>query len=282
MGSKTKIEWCTATWNPIMGCTPISPGCRNCYARTMMARFAGQKGWPSSPGDITLFPERLEQPFRWKKPKTIFVCSTSDLFHGAVPFKFIASVFGVMASNPRHTFQVLTKRPSNMIRWFNGMKNRPINKSLMMLSEYQVDSFANPSMVETHISTEWPLPNVHIGVSAENQEMADERIPLLSNTPAAKRFVSLEPLLGPISLGDYLIDKTKYKLTIGNYPDGVIVGAETGKGKRHMDLDWARYLRDQCVSTNVPFFFKKDSDRNHELDGEVWEQMPCTHGTSQN
>lgn len=274
----TKIEWTDETWNPTTGCSKISAGCSHCYAERMSKRLAGRFGYPhDDPFRVTLHLERLEDPLHWKKPKKVFVCSMGDLFHESVPFNYIAAVFGVMAANPRHTFQVLTKRPKRMMEWFDCVEwstNRgkpPITK--------------NPSL-------KWPLPNVWLGVTAENQEAAEARIPWLIRTPAEKRFVSCEPLLGPIDFTHMKypeipipVDVLRGGVQNYAYPgfnsfcnaptiDQVIVGAETGPGKRPMDLGWARYLHNQCFQSKVPFFFKRDSDGNRELGGRRWEEMP--------
>lgn len=248
----TKIEWCDETWNPVVGCSKISEGCENCYAQTMLSRFKGSKGWPKD-DKVTLFPDRLEQPFKWKKPKSIFVCSMSDLFHEDVPFDFVCKVFKNIKLNPKHTFLILTKRPDRMLRF---------------LSEQYFD-IQSPN-------------NLHIGVSIENQQTADERIPLLLQCPAAKRFVSAEPLLEKVDLkriewpnkDGHRVDVLRFGYwdknigfvnhgdmydDYGNPIDWVITGAETGRGARPMNLEWARSLRDQCKAANVPFFFKKAS-----------------------
>jgi protein gp37 len=168
----TGIEWTDATWNPTTGCTKVSPGCAHCYIeRTPAFRIKGRQ-FVKGATDLQLHPNRLEQPLHWKKPRRVFVNSLSDLFHDAVPADFIGHVFAVMAMAPQHTFQVLTKRPERM---------------QMLLSDPPAD--VKP----------WPLPNVWLGVSVENQHFADERIPLLLQTPAAIRFISAEPLLGPVS-----------------------------------------------------------------------------------
>jgi len=240
----TKIEWATETWNPITGCTPISEGCKNCYAKRMAQRLAGRFGYPADdPFRVTLHPDKLDQPLRWKKPRRVFVCSMGDLFHEDVLEEWIDQVYEVIANTPQHTFQILTKRPERMARYIRIMSAA--------------------------------LPNVWLGVTAENQEQADKRIPVLLQIPAAVRFVSVEPMLEAVVIGDLLGDA--YSSMHGGFAPGidwVICGAETGSGARPMDLDWARDLRDQCVSAEVPFFFKRDSNGNRELDGQLWEQYP--------
>lgn len=262
MGDKTGIEWTDATWNPITGCTKVSPGCDHCYAEGIAHRFAGTKAYPNG-FDVALHGQRLEQPLRWQKPRRVFVNSMSDLFHDAVPDAYIASVFAVMAAARQHTFQVLTKRHARM-------------RSLLSSADFQ-DLFAQaylnlPARPGSRI--EWPLPNVWLGVSTENQQWADIRIPALLDTPAAVRFISAEPLLGPIDLHGPLESPnhrrhltywltgrpgwaTDGTLEIGPRLDWVIVGGESGPGARPMHPDWVRTIRDQCTESGVAFLFKQ-------------------------
>jgi len=258
----SKIEWTEETWNPIVGCTKVSAGCAHCYAERMANRLKamgrpeyqdvvnGNGRWT---GRVTLVPERLEQPLRWRKPRTVFVCSMSDLFHPKVPMYYHVNIWRAMADTPQHTYQILTKRP-------RAMRGR----------------------LEPLSQTFGVLPNVWLGVTAENQEAADERIPLLLQTPAAVRFVSAEPLLGPITLGgavDYYHGNA-YKPTL----DWVIVGGESGPGARPMHPDWARSLMDQCQSAGVAFFFKQwgGPHKDRMLDGRTWDEMPeVSHATHQ-
>lgn len=224
--ASTKIEWTNKTWNPVTGCTKVSEGCRHCYAERMAKRLAGRFGYPTDkPFRVTLHPERMELPLQWKKPQRIFVNSMSDLFHPDIPDDFIRDVFSVMQRANWHTFQVLTKRPQKMASYL---------------------TFADPAQPV--------LPNVWVGASAENQKAADERSPLLQITPAAVRFLSLEPLLGPV-----VIDHLEYSVKYGFKPliNWVIVGGESGPGARPMNPDWVRSIRDQCLAANVPFFFKQ-------------------------
>lgn len=230
--NRTGIEWTEYTWNPVTGCSSVSEGCKNCYARRMAKRLAGRHGYPESPHefDVTLHPGRLGQPLKWKKQRMIFVCSMSDLFHEDVPDEFIIEVFVKMGEAQQHVYQVLTKRPERML-------------------EFVVRSTWGAS----------PLRNVWLGVTAENQKAADERIPILLQTPAAVRFISAEPLLGEICLDGYLGDLIQLSDFDNHVGDGlnlVIVGGETGHGARPMHPDWARELRDQCQVANIPFFFK--------------------------
>lgn len=241
MSDNSKIEWTDSTWNPIVGCSVLSPGCTNCYAMRIAPRTEHlaiaddwtapgpltkpSKAGPVWTGNIRLIGRRLTQPLQWRSPRMIFVNSMGDLFHESVPDGWIDRVFAIMAACRQHTFQVLTKRAMRM-REYCG--TRPV------------------------------LPNVWLGVSAERQQEARERIPMLLQTPAAVRFVSLEPLLGPINL------------TSAIHLDWVIVGGESGPHARPMHPDWARSLRDQCAAAGVPFFFKQHGE---------WlsaEQVPAT------
>lgn len=248
MGDKTGISWTEATWNPVTGCTKVSPGCDHCYAESIAHRFDGTPAYPNG-FEVTLRPERLDQPLRWKKPRMIFVNSMSDLFHKDIPDEYIARVFAVMGLAKQHTFQVLTKRHGRM-------------RSLLS-SDYWHDTLFPEVLHEVAAGRDYevhnPLPNVWLGVSAEDQHWADVRIPALLETPAAVRFVSLEPLLGPISFRwaswAPVID--------ANHLDGlngigwVIAGGESGPGARPMEAAWTRSLRDQCAEAGVPFFFKQ-------------------------
>lgn len=247
--SKTKIEWADEVWNPMHGCSKISSGCDNCYAERMATnRLRGRHGYTKdNPFRVTMCPEKLEVPFRWKKPRRVFVNSMGDLFHENVPFSFIASVFNVIEANHQHIFILLTKRPARMLEFTKGFGN------LRLL---------------------WPLPNVWLGVSVENQETADERLPLLFDCRATRRIVSCEPLLCEIDMSVSSENAAMCCPICTPRLDWIICGAETGPGKRTMNLDWARSLRDQCLATGVPFFFKKNSVGDHELDGKIWEEFP--------
>ena len=261
MGDKSKIEWLDggASWNPITGCTPISEGCANCYAKTMTeTRLRGMFGYDKEdPFKITYHFNKLEQPLKWKKPRKIFVCSMGDLFHKDVPTGLILDIFGVITGADQHTFLILTKRPERM-------------KSFI---EY-INRFRTT-----------PLKNVWLGVTAENDRTADERIPILLDTPAAKRFVSVEPMLESVDILHYLPEydyRPTYEYYQKAYPncgkspiqikpglDWVICGAETGQNARSMDLKWARDLRDQCAESNVPFFFKKAGPNNTPIPDDL-------------
>lgn len=263
MGDHSKIEWTDATWNPVTGCTRVSEGCRNCYIeRTPAFRIAGRKFEHGSTG-VQLHPDRLGQPLKWKRSRRIFVNSLSDLFHEDVPDDFILECLTVMAIAKHHTFQVLTKRPHRMLELVSKWCAEDIYLYWHAFS-------GEPREIDS-----WPLPNVWLGVSIENQETANERIPLLLQTPAAKRFISAEPLLGPVELSGFVPSCACYEngephwdkptwqglftKTICDGPqlDWVIVGGESGPGARPMHPDWARSIRDQCQAGGVPFFFKQ-------------------------
>ena len=231
----TKIEWTDRVWNPVVGCTKVSQGCKNCYAERIYERFhPGQKF-----SVVHTLAGRLHDPLHWRKPRRVFVNSMSDIFHDDVSRYFILNIWQIMFHAPKHTFQILTKRPQRM-------------KDI--LSEWLPDAW------ELAFSKDYPgpLPNVWLGVSAEGQTWADERIPLLLETPAAMRFVSCEPLLGPVML-DYFLGDLPEDDDGAPYPgkvDWVIAGGESGPGARPMHPDWVRGIRDQCVGAGVPFFFK--------------------------
>lgn len=248
MGDKTGIEWTDATWNPVTGCDKVSPGCDRCYAETFAERWRGTRGHYFETGfDVQLRPDKLDLPLRWTKPRRIFVNSMSDLFHDKVTDEYIARVFAVMALADHHTFQLLTKRHGRMRSLLNSHE-------FGMMFQEAWENEPGPDGPEAY-SPPWPLPNVWLGVSAEDQKRADLRIPALLDTPAAVRFVSAEPLLGPIDLHGDPIGKDSV-FWIGHL-DWVIVGGESGPGARPMHPDWARSLRDQCVAAGVPFLFKQ-------------------------
>ncbi len=239
MSDKSKIEWTDATWNPVRGCTKISPGCKFCYAETFAERFRGVPGHPYEQGfDLRLVPEKLGEPFRWTKSKMVFVNSMSDLFHEEVPDSYVKQVADVMRTANWHTYQVLTKRSERLASM--------LKKSLR--------DFAN----ESHIW--W-------GVSVENRRHGLPRINHLRNAPAAVRFLSIEPLLEDLG-----------ELDLGGI-SWVIVGGESGAGARPMDAGWVRSIRDQCREANVDFFFKqwggtRKSLTGRKLDGRTYDAMP--------
>ena len=239
MSDRSAIEWTQATWNPVTGCTKVSSGCDHCYAETFAERFRGVAGHPYEGGfDLTLRPDRLEQPLRWLKPRMIFVNSMSDLFHEDVPKTYMQQVFEVMGRAQQHTFQVLTKRPGRMAS---------------IVRQVQPD----------------PLGNVWLGTSIELDRLV-WRADKIRDTPAAIRFLSLEPLLGPLPN----LDLTAI--------DWVIVGGESGPRHRPVDPEWVRDLRDRCIAENVPFFFKQWGGRTPKtggrtLDGRTWDDMPAVN-----
>lgn len=274
MKEKINLKWWDKSWNPMSGCTPVSEACENCYAKRIAHHYPDAFGGREKPFGIKLYRERLEQPLHWKRPRFIFVCDMGDLFHEDVEFGFIDGVLIIMALCKEHTFCLLSKRPKRMVEYFSGIKSATVAKL--------------------------PLPNVWLGVTAENQQRADERIPVLLSIPAAKRFVSIEPMLGPIVFTKEQLKKLSW----------VICGGESGPHARPMDPNWARDLRDQCQAAGVPFWFKQNgewllAEKSNELpgklevinaqlyrrvgkhaagrllDGKEWLQRPeVTHGTS--
>lgn len=274
MSDNSKIEWTDATWNIITGCSVVSPGCTNCYAmklagtrlRNHQSRAGltnDSRGGPVWNGEVRFNEQWLTQPLLWAKPRHIFVCAHGDLFHESVPFEWIAKVFAVMACTTRHTYQVLTKRPERMLKWFNSLRDDTLGYQYQNYIRFH-DSIGFwptsvrpaavwPQWTPNHgnrggydcCGPLWPLENVWIGTSAEDQQRADERIPLLLRTPAVKRWISAEPLLGPVTISS--IEKL----------DWVVVGGESGPNARPMHPAWVRSLRDQSLKANVPFFFKQ-------------------------
>jgi len=304
MPGKSEIQWCTDVWNPTTGCTRVSAGCDHCYAFTLHDRrhaayVAGAKLPPQYArpfSEVQLMPERLAVPLRWREPRRIFVDSMADLFHADVPDAFIAQVFTTMALVPRHTFMILTKRPQRMQRLLRDERFQEEIGALGWPNPLTGAQRAGP--------TPWPLPNVWLGVSVENQEAA-YRVDWLVRTPAAVRFLSCEPLIGPLDLAHWLPvptdDSTPYwgadcdetgcqaPATFTRpgrqFPtmirecrahvervDWVIVGGESGRDARPMHPDWARDLRDQCVEAGVPFFFKQWGEWT-EVDGPRCQRL---------
>jgi protein gp37 len=285
MGNHTEIEWTDATWNVITGCSVISPGCANCYAMrlagTRLRHHPSRKGLtvdrkagPVWNGEVRFNEQWLTEPLTWKRPRQIFVCAHSDLFHENVPDAWIDRVFAVMALAPQHRFQVLTKRAARMRQYVETRSGDTVYRNMAVIRTEQGGD-------EHHYRVDWPLPNVWLGVSAEDQARAEERIPDLLATPARVHFVSLEPLLGPIDLTaiklkgvvdpfDALVGATwnrppslnGARFFSGTHPredrakvDWVIVGGENGP--RPMHPNWAGSIRDQCHAVAVPFFFKQ-------------------------
>ncbi len=278
----SSIEWTDETWNPIAGCSPVSEGCRNCYAAKEAIRLGGNPNeliaakysgtaamrgvGPARravfTGKITFDERALVKPLSWKKPRRVFVNSMSDLFHESVPFAFIDRVFAVMAATPQHTYQVLTKRPERMAEYFSDPESR------RRVWNRRCDlGKPGPPM-------EWPLPNVWLGTSVEDQAAADARIPHLLRTPAAVRFLSCEPLLGPVDLTLVDFDGATGLHVLEHPPrqiDWVIVGGESGGGARGFNVRWARQLVDQCRAAGVAVFVKQLGAR--PFDTEASERL---------
>jgi protein gp37 len=234
MSAHSRIEWTSASWNPVTGCDQVSPGCAHCYAKTFAERFRGVPGHPYEQGfDMRFWPDRLELPLRWRRPKLVLVNSMSDLFHEAVPPEYIQAVFDTMVRADQHVFQVLTKRHDRL----------------------------------AELAPELPWPkNVWMGVSVENRRFV-KRADALRTVPAAVKFISAEPLLGPLT-----------GLDLAGI-DWLIAGGESGPRHRRADPDWVRLLRDQCLAEGVAFFFKQwggptPKARGRDLDGRPWNEMP--------
>jgi protein gp37 len=288
----TSIEWTNETWNPTTGCDRISPGCDHCYALTMAKRLKAmgsakyqRDGNPATSGPgfgITEHPGALDLPLTWRKARRVFVNSMSDLFHDGVSDEFIERVFAAMAMAGQHTFQLLTKRHGRM----RSLLSNPTFERNVRLKVEHYDE----SKVYRREVANWPLPNVWLGVSVDDQKRADLRIPALRDTPAAVRFLSCEPLLGPVDLSRHLglewFDSFGWgeemfaalNGQVGGGLNWVIVGGESGPGARPMDPDWARSLRDQCNAAGVPFFFKQWGEWRELLVGDYRGDQP-THPT---
>ena len=232
---QSAIEWTEATWNPVTGCDQVSPGCAHCYAKTFSERWQGIPGHHYEQGfALRFWPERLDQPLRWRRPRVIFVNSMSDLFHEQIPDDYIARVFEVMAAASQHTFQILTKR--------------------------------HDRLAQIAPALDWP-PNVWMGVSIENRRFM-HRADCLREVPAAIRFISAEPLLGPLEGLD--LSEISW----------LIAGGESGPRHRPVKIEWLRDLRDRCAAEDVAFFFKQwggytPKAGGRELDGRTWDEMPA-------
>jgi protein gp37 len=289
----SKIEWTDATWNVVTGCEKVSPGCDRCYAETFAERWRGIPGHHFENGfDITLRPERLDLPFKWRKPRKVFVNSMSDLFHKDIPTEYIAKVFAIMALTPQHTYQILTKRHGRMRSLLSDADfEKQVDRALLTMPEASNSKLTGRSWPLPKPG--WPLPNVWLGVSVEDQKRADLRIPALVDTAAAVRFLSCEPLLGPVDLTAWMPEghaawrcqgpdcRRFYSGPLQQHcpdcgreghwtgshtgngrPNGqpigwVIAGGESGHGARPMSPDWARSLRDQCQKAGVAYLFKQ-------------------------
>lgn len=346
MGDRTAISWTEATWSPFRGCSRISEGCRNCYAERIAERFSGPgqafegfaergRGWTRK---VELQLDQLAVPLRWKRGRRIFVSSMTDVFHESISNEEIAAVFGIMAAAPQHTFQVLTKRAKRMREWFEWVESTGYHPGHVLATALEdvskLDDSADPCLVDArwliglingvkgfaagpytedapNNSSRWPLPNVWLGVSVENQDAADERIPEQLATPAAVHFLSCEPLIGQVDLNrprcDYphhsemwgLADdeatpwcsecdseRSYYHwLHLDGGIDWVIVGCESGPGARPCEVAWLRQLRDQCEAAGVAFWLKQARYRDGEytitnrrpvpiIEGRIGELIP--------
>lgn len=232
----TKIQWTQHTWNPTRGCTPVSAGCVNCYAKRMAAwRFKDKEFKPK------IIEGRLDEPFRWQKPRLVFVGSMGDIFHHDIPTYFLHDLFATMAANQKHVFQLLTKYEDRMYEFLTS------------------DYFPNGFREDYGTQIEWPLPNVWMGVTGETQADLNRRAWKLLESPAAVRFVNLEPLLEPVDLnaGELICKIWRRGLTIGKYLDWVVVGGENGPGARECREEWVGDIYKQCVEEHVSFFFKQ-------------------------
>ena len=275
----TKIEWSQKVWNPVRGCTRVSPGCEHCYAERQSARFikpgqyahgfaertpSGGSRWT---GKLALIPEKLGEPLSWKQPALVFVNSMSDLFHERLSNRDIAAVFAIMAACPQHTFQVLTKRAARLPQWFDWLGDvAPVETLGRIAAAHTGRDFCDLSD-----GRPWPLPNVWLGVSVEDQKRANERVLDLLQTPAAVRFLSCEPLLGPLDLRSVGDEALKVNALNGGWEvprntashrqeprvHWVICGGESGPGARPMDISWMRSLQRQCEDAGVPYFAKQ-------------------------
>jgi protein gp37 len=257
MGSSSNISWTDATWNPVTGCTKVSPGCKNCYAELLFTRFGQKFGHQFD--QIRLHPDRLDLPLKWRKPRRVFVNSMSDLFHEEIPDTFLTRIFTVMANARDHQFQVLTKRPERMLTFMQalqwqaeiGLVNWPSPRllgPLAYLHKTELAQIADAHHIEQPLP-EFVAPNVWLGVSVENQATADERIPLLLKTPAAHRFLSVEPILERI------------KLPWDPPVEWVIVGGESGPHHRACEVAWISAIVEQCQLAGVKCFVKQDAHR---------------------
>ncbi len=343
MAEQTKIEWTDATWNPVTGCTKADRGCDNCYAarlaatrlknhpsRKGLARI-NSRGVAQFTGEVRFNEDWLDQPLRWRKPRMIFSVAHGDLFHPNVPDEWIDKIFAVMALCPQHIFQVLTKRPERMAEYLTRLADLGVSEASDKIAAAIEGDFCGYAFAasrqnnitifgggEPYISLKkWPLPNVWLGTSISDQDSANERVPHLLRCPAAVRFVSAEPLLGFVDLTAILCDGWGLYPLSGvrsdNSPpsgfsqgpsiDWVIVGGESGPNARPMHPDWARSVRNQCVRTGTPFFFKQwgeykpasnvarnrpllefsdgwtvkrvgKSSAGRLLDGQEWSQLP--------
>jgi protein gp37 len=313
----SRIQWTDETWNPVVGCTKVSAGCLNCYAETMAVRLRGMgkpqyleviehRNWT---GRINLVEDVLTVPLRWRKPRMVFACSMSDLFHPDVPFEYIDRVFAVMALCPQHTFQILTKRPERMAEYFASrdwgaevipaardafLSNRPGLMARLGEAYSHEDRVADCEILREEFERRggralpqgWPFANVWLGTSIEDQRSADERIPHLLRCPAAVRFLSCEPLLGPVGLRPPRIIDIQRTRRVGyvqawrirreGWIDWLIVGGESGPRARPCNVDWIRSIVEQCRAAQIPAFVKQLGSR------PVWSSSADPVGPGKN
>jgi protein gp37 len=295
----SEIQWCDKVWNPVRGCRRVSPGCEHCYAERQAHRFSGvgqpyegltklTKRGPVWTGVARFVPEMLDAPLRWKRPARIFVNSMSDLFHSDLTNEQIAAVFGIMGGCQRHTFQILTKRPERMKSWFDWIASKAGDMEFGLLHDAcgQLSHIIDPGdhdidaaptrfdeAMEELMGVRWPLPNVWLGVSAEDQEAFDARIEHLMACPAAIQFLSLEPLLGPINIERFLYRASRFDYIWNNAPmshddhnerQWVIVGGESGPGSRPCDIAWIESIVEQCRTAGTKVFVKQLGARPYD------------------
>lgn len=312
MSDKTHIEWTDATWNPITGCSVVSAGCKHCYAMklagTRLKHHPSRAGLtidtaagPVWNGEVRFNRQWIAQPLAWKRPRRIFVCAHGDLFHENVPDSWIDHVFATMALAKQHTFQLLTKRAERMYKYCSS--SATVGRVSALIAEI-VHEIGHVEII--NVDDELPgfyLPNVWLGVSVEDQKNADERIPLLLKTPAAVRWISAEPLLGPVDLSQWLFpfkvcddcpcpnpetdiskidDCCRSPELLDSPIDWIVVGGESGQGARPMHPEWARDIRDHCLAAGVPFLFKQWGNWREPLEGENYnttmgqgQTVPC-------
>lgn len=287
MSEHSAIEWCDATWNPVRGCTKVSPGCAHCYAETFAERFRGVKGHAYEQGfDPRTAPDKLDEPLRWKKPRRVFVNSMSDLFHEEFSFEYIAQVFSVMALADQHIFQVLTKRPERAREFFKLAYSfwpeivpeiAGLDPSANVFHHHVIDPVPpawqrRMAQIEDTNAELLPLPNVWLGVSVETQRWADERIPILLEIPAAIRFVSYEPALGSVDFATHLGIAPNHD-DLSGLLHWIIVGGESGPKARPFDVQWARDTIRQCRRAGVACFVKQLGSKPVEQDRDfLWQE----------
>lgn len=259
MGDKTGIQWTDATWNIVRGCGRVSKGCENCYAEVVAHRFSGPgkpfegltvvgKNGPRWNNKVKLVPEKLDQPLRWTRKRMIFVNSVSDLFHKDIPFEYIAATYGVMAEAKKHVFQILTKRPERAVLFFDWLKAKALSEGKSEVGVCVEEAAKRTKRTEMPKANypKWPLENVWLGVSTEDQPTADKRIPVLQKLPASIRWVSYEPALEAVNFGPWI-----------NQIDWIVVGGESGKKARPFHWKWAEDVVLSCANTLTKVFVKQ-------------------------